>query len=111
MDALRHVGLEERAEHLPSQLSGRQQQRVAIARALVSKPAVLFADEPTGALDSKNGKDVMNMIRQLVDTAGQTVIMVTHDPVIASYADKVLFLADGRLTGLYSTIVLTATIR
>jgi putative ABC transport system ATP-binding protein len=94
-DALAQVGLAERAGHLPGQLSGGQQQRVAIARALVTQPAVLFADEPTGALDTNAGRDILKRIRNIVDTKGQTVIMVTHDPVAASYADRVVFLADG----------------
>ncbi|WP_166352910.1 ABC transporter ATP-binding protein [Phytoactinopolyspora limicola] len=91
------VGLRERVHHRPSQLSGGQQQRVAIARALVARPDVLFADEPTGALDSRTAADVMRLIREVVDDVGQTVIMVTHDPVVASYADTVLILADGRV--------------
>lgn len=98
-ESLSQVGLGERMKHLPSQLSGGQQQRVAIARALASQPEVLFADEPTGALDSITGKEVMQLIRQLVDTKQQTVVMVTHDPNVAAYADNVLFLADGTLTG------------
>ncbi|GIH14453.1 ABC transporter ATP-binding protein [Rugosimonospora africana] len=93
-DVLAAVGLADRARHRPAQLSGGQQQRVAIARALVSKPAVVFADEPTGALDSATGRDVLALLRGLA-TGGQTVIMVTHDPVAASYADRVVFLADG----------------
>lgn len=97
--SLAQVGLGERMKHLPSQLSGGQQQRVAIARALASQPEVLFADEPTGALDSITGKEVMRLIRALVDTKQQTVIMVTHDPNVAAYADKVLFLTDGKLNG------------
>ena len=94
---LADVGLTERAGHLPSELSGGQQQRVAIARALVTRPEVLFADEPTGALDSSTSRDVLALLRQLVSEHQQTVIMVTHDPVAASYADRVVFLADGRL--------------
>ncbi|MEU5993842.1 ABC transporter ATP-binding protein [Spirillospora sp. NPDC047418] len=96
---LQDVGLADRAGHRPSQLSGGQQQRVAIARALVTRPAVLFADEPTGALDSSTSRDVLTMLRSLVDQRGQTIVMVTHDPVAASYADRVVFLADGRLVG------------
>jgi len=99
-EALDQVGLKERARHLPSQLSGGQQQRVAIARALASQPEVLFADEPTGALDSITSKEVMKLIRELVDTKKQTVVMVTHDPNVAAYADKVLLLADGTLRGI-----------
>ncbi|MFF2081495.1 ABC transporter ATP-binding protein [Kitasatospora sp. NPDC058162] len=95
--ALAQVGLAERAGHLPSQLSGGQQQRVAIARALITKPRMLFADEPTGALDSSSSRDVLALLRDLVDREGQSTVMVTHDPVAASYADRVLFLADGRI--------------
>jgi len=94
---LEHVGLDERRRHLPGQLSGGQQQRVAIARALVTSPAVLFADEPTGALDTRTAADVLALLRESVVNGGQTVIMVTHDPVAASYADHVVFLADGRI--------------
>ncbi|MFE9429120.1 ABC transporter ATP-binding protein [Kitasatospora sp. NPDC006697] len=95
--ALAQVGLGHRTGHLPSQLSGGQQQRVAIARALITRPKVLFADEPTGALDSSSSRDVLALLRSLVDEEGQTTVMVTHDPVAAAYADRVLFLADGRL--------------
>ncbi|WP_327067742.1 ABC transporter ATP-binding protein [Kitasatospora sp. NBC_01250] len=91
------VGLQERTRHRPGQLSGGQQQRVAIARALISDPEVLFADEPTGALDTMTAREVLTLLRQAVDGFGQTVVMVTHDPVAASYADTVLFLADGRV--------------
>ena len=98
-DALALVGLAEEARRRPSELSGGQQQRVAIARALIIRPEVLFADEPTGALDSTTGRAVLGLIRELVDTAGQTVVMVTHDPLAAAYADRVVFLADGRLAG------------
>ncbi|KAA2262297.1 ABC transporter ATP-binding protein [Solihabitans fulvus] len=93
------VGLTNRLAHRPSELSGGQQQRVAIARALVTKPAVVFGDEPTGALDTSTGRDVLRLLREVVTGTGQTVVMVTHDPVAASYADKVLFLADGRVVG------------
>jgi len=96
---LRQVGLAERRRHLPGELSGGQQQRVAIARALITRPAVLFADEPTGALDTRTAREVLNLLRASVDQAGQTIVMVTHDPVAASYADRVVFLADGRLVG------------
>jgi putative ABC transport system ATP-binding protein len=89
------VGLRQRQGHKPGELSGGQQQRVAIARALVSRPAVVFADEPTGALDLRTGKDILGLLREAVDALGQTVVMVTHDPVAASYADEVVFLADG----------------
>jgi putative ABC transport system ATP-binding protein len=95
--ALDAVGLADRAGHRPSQLSGGEQQRVAIARALISKPAVVFADEPTGALDSATSRQVLALLRELVDRHEQTVVMVTHDPVAAAYADRVLMLADGRL--------------
>ena len=91
------VGLDTRLRHRPSQLSGGQQQRVAIARALVSRPEVLFADEPTGALDIRTGRDVLGLLRELVDRDGQTVVMVTHDPAAATYADRVLLLADGQI--------------
>ncbi|HEX4717816.1 MAG TPA: ABC transporter ATP-binding protein [Thermoleophilaceae bacterium] len=93
------VGLGERLRHRPSQLSGGQQQRVAIARALVARPAVLFADEPTGALDIKTGRGVLTLLRELVDHDRQTVIMVTHDPAAATYADRVVLIADGRIAG------------
>ncbi|BCB76870.1 ABC transporter ATP-binding protein [Phytohabitans flavus] len=108
--ALREVGLEDRASHRPSELSGGQQQRVAIARALVTKPAVLFADEPTGALDTMTSRDLLRTLRGLVDRATRasgdkpiagirTIVMVTHDPVVAAYAHRVVFLADGRVVG------------
>jgi putative ABC transport system ATP-binding protein len=93
------VGLQDRLRHRPSELSGGQQQRVAIARALVTRPEVVFADEPTGALDSRTGRDVLDLLREVVDGDGHTVVMVTHDPVAASYADRVVLLADGRLAG------------
>jgi putative ABC transport system ATP-binding protein len=96
---LEQVGLADRRKHLPGELSGGQQQRVAIARALITRPAVLFADEPTGALDTRTARDVLNLLRASVRSAGQTVVMVTHDPVAAAYADRVVFLADGRLVG------------
>ncbi|OPC84567.1 ABC transporter [Embleya scabrispora] len=97
-EIVRRVGLTGRTEHRPAELSGGQQQRVAIARALVTRPEVVFADEPTGALDTVTAKEVLVLLRDTVDTMGQTVVMVTHDPVAASYADEVLFLADGRIT-------------
>jgi putative ABC transport system ATP-binding protein len=93
------VGLEDRLRHRPSQLSGGQQQRVAIARALITRPEVVFADEPTGALDSRTGRAVLGLLREVVDADGHTVVMVTHDPVAAAYADSVILLADGRLAG------------
>jgi putative ABC transport system ATP-binding protein len=91
------VGLEDRRTHRPSELSGGQQQRVAVARALVSKPAVIFADEPTGNLDSKASGDVLRLLRQAVDEFGQTVIMVTHDPAAAAHADRLITLSDGHI--------------
>ncbi|HKP17652.1 MAG TPA: ABC transporter ATP-binding protein [Gaiellaceae bacterium] len=91
------VGLKERRKHRPSELSGGQQQRVAIARALVSKPTVVFADEPTGNLDSKTGSEILELLRQAVQDTGQTTVMVTHDPRSASIADRILFLADGNI--------------
>jgi putative ABC transport system ATP-binding protein len=97
--ALDRLGLAERRRHRPGEMSGGQQQRVAIARALVTRPRVLFADEPTGALDSRSSREVMTLLRDLVDREGQTIVMVTHDPVAASVADEVLFLADGRIAG------------
>ena len=97
--ALTLVGLADRRSHRPNELSGGQQQRVAIARALITRPAVMFADEPTGALDTRTAREVLNLLRASVDQIGQTVVMVTHDPVAASYADRVVFLADGRLVG------------
>ncbi|MFD6552873.1 ABC transporter ATP-binding protein [Streptomyces sp. NPDC058398] len=98
-EALQQVGLGDRARHRPSEMSGGQQQRVALARALITRPEVLFGDEPTGALDSQAGREVLTLLRGLVDRDGQTVIMVTHDPVAASYADRVVFLVDGRVNG------------
>ncbi len=94
---VRTVGLEERRTHRPSELSGGQQQRVAVARALVSKPAVVFADEPTGNLDSKASAEVLGLLRQAVDEFGQTVIMVTHDPEAAAHADRLITLRDGQI--------------
>ncbi|WP_035796619.1 ABC transporter ATP-binding protein [Kitasatospora mediocidica] len=91
------VGLSGRLTHRPSQLSGGQQQRVACARALAGKPDIVFADEPTGNLDSRSGGEILSFLRNSVRELGQTVVMVTHDPVAASYADRVIFLADGRL--------------
>jgi putative ABC transport system ATP-binding protein len=94
---VRTVGLEDRRTHRPAELSGGQQQRVAVARALVSKPAVVFADEPTGNLDSKASADVLRLLRQAVDEFGQTVIMVTHDPAAAAHADRLITLRDGEI--------------
>jgi putative ABC transport system ATP-binding protein len=93
------VGLTDRLGHRPSELSGGQQQRVAIARALVSRPAIVFADEPTGNLDSRAGAEVLDLLRRCVAEFGRTVVMVTHDPVAASYSQRVVFLADGRVVG------------
>jgi putative ABC transport system ATP-binding protein len=91
------VGLADRLTHRPAELSGGQQQRVAVARALISKPAVVFADEPTGNLDTKASQEVLRLLRQSVDDLGQTVIMVTHDPEAAAYADRLVVLRDGRV--------------
>ena len=91
------VGLGSRLSHRPSELSGGQQQRVAVARALASRPAAVFADEPTGNLDSRSGAQILQFMREAVDDLAQSIVMVTHDPVAASYADHVLFLADGRI--------------
>ncbi len=100
---LAEVGLGDRVDHLPDQLSGGQRQRVAIARALVTGPRLVFADEPTGALDLHSARDVLRLLREAAALHGQTVVMVTHDPVAASYADFVQFLADGRLVGRMSS--------
>jgi len=91
------VGLRDRLSHRPSELSGGQQQRVAVARALASRPSIVFADEPTGNLDSRSGAEVLSLLRRSVDEFGQTIVMVTHDPVAAAYTDRVVFLADGRV--------------
>ncbi len=91
------VGLANRLTHRPSELSGGQQQRVAVARALASKPAIIFADEPTGNLDSRSSSEILSFMRRAVSEYGQTIVMVTHDPVAASYADRVLILADGNI--------------
>jgi putative ABC transport system ATP-binding protein len=91
------VGLGDRLGHRPSELSGGQQQRVAMARALVSRPAIVFADEPTGNLDSRGGAELLDFLRRAVDEMGQTIVMVTHDPGAAAHADAVVFLADGRI--------------
>jgi len=93
------VGLGDRLTHRPSELSGGQQQRVAVARALASQPKIIFADEPTGNLDSKSGTEILGFIEQAVTDMGQSVVMVTHDPIAAAYAHRVLFLADGRIVG------------
>lgn len=94
---LARLGLADRASHRPHELSGGQQQRVAIARALATRPDIIFADEPTGALDSRTGREVLRLLRSAVDTAGQSIAMVTHDPIAASHADRIVFLADGRI--------------
>jgi putative ABC transport system ATP-binding protein len=91
------IGLRDRLTHLPSELSGGQQQRVAGARALVSKPEIVFADEPTGNLDSRSTQELLAFLRDAVDSHGQTIVLVTHDPIAASYADRIVFLADGRI--------------
>ncbi|RKE19361.1 ABC transporter ATP-binding protein [Streptomyces sp. TLI_171] len=91
------VGLSDRLKHRPGQLSGGQQQRVAVARALAARPEIIFGDEPTGNLDSRSGAEVLGFLRRSVDELGQTIVMVTHDPVAAGHADRVLFLADGSI--------------
>jgi putative ABC transport system ATP-binding protein len=91
------VGMGDRLSHRPTELSGGQQQRVAAARALVARPTIVFADEPTGALDSKSGADLLGFMRRAADEFGQTIVMVTHDPNAASYSDRVVFLADGHI--------------
>ena len=96
---LEQVGLDGKAKRRPAELSGGQQQRVAIARALITRPSVFFADEPTGALDSGTSRQVLGLLREATDRAGQTVVMVTHDPVAAAYAERVLFLSDGLVAG------------
>jgi putative ABC transport system ATP-binding protein len=93
------VGLGDRLTHKPSELSGGQQQRVAVARALATRPRIIFADEPTGNLDSRSGAEILAFMRRAVDDYGQTIVMVTHDPIAASYADTAVFLADGRVVG------------
>ncbi len=96
-DLMKLVGLDERMDHRPDQLSGGEQQRVAIARALVTEPAIALADEPTGNLDRKAGKQVLNLLREACKVKGQTIVMVTHDPYAASFADRVVFLRDGEM--------------
>jgi putative ABC transport system ATP-binding protein len=93
------LGVRDRLSHRPAELSGGQQQRVAVARALASRPQVIFADEPTGNVDSKAGAELLGFLRRAADDLGQTVVMVTHDPIAASYANSVVFLADGRIAG------------
>ena len=97
------VGLKDRLKHRPSELSGGQQQRVAVARAMASRPDIIFADEPTGNLDSKTGAEILDFMRRAVREYGQTIVMVTHDPNAASYADRVIFLGDGRIVDEMST--------
>jgi putative ABC transport system ATP-binding protein len=94
-ELMKNIGLQDRGNHRPSELSGGQQQRVAIGRALVSRPTIVFADEPTGNLDSKTSGEILNLMRDSVDAYGQTTVMVTHDPRAAAIADRILFLADG----------------
>ena len=96
-EVVQAVGLADRLKHKPNELSGGQQQRVAVARALASGPDVIFADEPTGNLDSQTGAEILTFMRRAVTEFGQTIVMVTHDPVAAAYADRVLFLADGKI--------------
>jgi putative ABC transport system ATP-binding protein len=96
-EVIRAVGLEHRRDHRPAALSGGEQQRVSIARALVTRPAVVFADEPTGNLDSVHGHEILELLHESVHAYGQTIVLVTHDPRVAGYADRVLFLADGRI--------------
>ena len=91
------VGLANRTTHRPNELSGGQQQRVAVSRALATRPEIIFADEPTGNLDSTTGNEILSFMRSAVDEFGQTIVMVTHDPVAAAYADRVIFLADGKI--------------
>lgn len=93
------ISLADRLEHRPSELSGGQQQRVAVARALATRPEIIFADEPTGNLDSKSGTDILTFMRRAVTELGQTIVMVTHDAVSASYADRIVFLSDGHVAG------------
>ncbi|MFD6881607.1 ABC transporter ATP-binding protein [Rhodococcus sp. 105337] len=98
-EVIGRLGLTERLDHFPHEMSGGQQQRVAVARALLARPDVIFADEPTGNLDSHSGAEVLSLLRSSVRETGQTVVMVTHDPVAASYSDRVVLLSDGRLAG------------
>lgn len=96
-EVVRRVGLADRLRHRPSELSGGQQQRAALARALVTRPEVVFADEPTGALDPRTAREVLRLLREAVDTTGQTLVLVTHDPLAAAWADSAVFLSRGRI--------------
>jgi putative ABC transport system ATP-binding protein len=96
-ELIRKIGLDDRRTHRPAELSGGQQQRVAIGRALVTRPTVLFADEPTGNLDSSTGEEILTLLRESVDELDQTTVMVTHDAVAAAIADRIVFLADGHI--------------
>ena len=96
-EVIKTVGLQDRLKHRPSELSGGQQQRVAVARAMAAQPDIIFADEPTGNLDSRTGAEILDFLRRAVREYGQTIVMVTHDPNAASYADRVIFLGDGRI--------------
>jgi putative ABC transport system ATP-binding protein len=96
-EVIQTLGLGDRLKHRPAEMSGGQQQRVAVARALASQPEIIFADEPTGNLDSRAGSELLQFLRRAVDNLGQTIVMVTHDPVAASFADRIVFLADGRV--------------
>ncbi|MEM5793745.1 MAG: ABC transporter ATP-binding protein [Candidatus Aenigmatarchaeota archaeon] len=97
LELLKAVGMEKRANHLPSQLSGGERQRVAIARALANNPSIILADEPTGNLDSKTGKEIINLLANLQKEEGKTVVIVTHEPTIARYAEKIIYLSDGKI--------------